>query len=119
MHEDDQFADLKENELQKAKITLKSSEKLINIKLIKFNDEVISKNNKNLLLNQSKQIDQIRLINLFSSVDLISSRDQIRKSVTSKNQYVTQRARKAYIATLSQSKISCDLSVAAQVIKFE
>jgi hypothetical protein len=118
MNENKQFADLKENELQKAKITFKKREKLITSTSIKFNDEVIFKNDQNddLFLNQLKQFDQIKLINLSSSVDLISSRDQIRKSMISKNQYVTQRVRDAYIATLSQSKASFDLSVAVQII---
>ncbi len=111
----DQFADLKENELIKVKLTFKNREKLTSFISIKFNDEVISKNDQGLLLNQSKQFDQIRLIYL-SSIDLISSRGQIRKSVISKDQYVVQRAREAYIAILSQSEISFDLSVAAQII---
>ncbi len=51
-----------------------------------------------------------------SSIDLISSRDQIRKSMIFKNQYVTQRVRDAYIAILSQSEASFDLSVVAQII---
>jgi hypothetical protein len=113
----DRFADFEENELVKVKLMFKSREKLTIFISIKFNDEVISRNDKNdsLLLNQSKQFDQIRLIHL-SSIDLINSRNQIRKSMTSKNQYVTQRVRSAYIAILSQSKVSFDLSVAAQII---
>jgi hypothetical protein len=111
-----QFADLKENELIKVKLTFKNREKLTHFTSIKFNDEVISKNDHDLLLNQLKQFDQIKLINLSFSVNLISSRDQIRKSVILKNQYVAQRAREAYIATLSQSEISFDLFVAAQII---
>jgi hypothetical protein len=49
------------------------------------------------------------------SVDLIDSRSQIRKMITSKDQYVVQRARDAYIVTTSQSKIAFDLSLAVQV----
>jgi hypothetical protein len=90
---------------------------------IKFNGEVISlieitskdKNSYSLSLIQLKQFDQIQLINLSVSADLISSRGQIRKSVTPKDQYVTQRVRGAYIATMSQSEVSFDLSLAAQV----
>jgi hypothetical protein len=48
-------------------------------------------------------------------IDLISSRDQIRKMMTSKDQYVTQRARKTYIATMTQSKAAFDLSLAVQI----
>ncbi len=99
---------------------------LIIFTLIKFNDEMISinliedinkdnKNSHNLFLTQSKQFDQIRLINISASIDLIDSRDQIRKMMTSKNQYVAQRAREAYIATMTQSEVSFDLFLAVQI----
>jgi hypothetical protein len=55
------------------------------------------------------------LVNISASVDLISSRGQIRKSVTPKDQYVAQRAREVYIATMSQSQASFDLFLAAQI----
>ncbi len=115
---DDQFADLKENELIKVELMFKKREKLITFILIKFNDKVIFKNDQNddLFLNQLKQFDQIKLINLSFSVDLISSRNQIRKSMTLKNQYVTQRVKSAYIAILSQSEASFDFSIAVQII---
>jgi hypothetical protein len=116
MKENKQFADLKENELQKAKITFKNREKLIKINSIKFNNEIISKNDQDLLLSQFKQFDQIKLINLSFSVDLISSRNQIRKSMIFKNQHVTQRVRNAYIVTLFQSKASFDFFVVVQII---
>jgi hypothetical protein len=49
------------------------------------------------------------------SVDLIDSRDQIRKMMTSKDQYVAQRARSAYIVIMTQSKASFNLFLTAQV----
>lgn len=49
-------------------------------------------------------------------IDLVSSRGQIRKAVTPKDQYVAQRTRGAYIATVSQPEAAFDLSFAAQVI---
>ncbi len=94
MLRDDSFAELKENELKKAKLTFKKRKMLIIFTLIKFNDEIISlievinKNNYSLSLTQSKQFDQIRLINISTSIDLIDLRDQIRKMMTSKDQYV-------------------------------
>ncbi len=117
---------LKENELKKAKLMFKKRKMLIIFTLIKFNDEMISinlieninkdiKNNHSLFLTQSKQFDQIRLINISTSIDLIDSRDQIRKMMTSKNQYVAQRAREAYIATMTQSEVSFDLFLAVQI----
>jgi hypothetical protein len=122
MLKDDRFAELKESELRKAKLMFKKRKMLIIFISIKFNDEIISlieitsKSNYSLSLIQSKLFDQIRLINISISIDLISSKDQIKKSIISKDQYVTQRTRETYIATMSQSKVSFDLFLAAQVI---
>jgi hypothetical protein len=85
MLRDDLFAELEESERKM----------LLIFTLIKFNDEIISlieasknKNSYSLSLTQSKQFDQIRLINISTSIDLIDLRDQIRKMMTSKDQYV-------------------------------
>jgi hypothetical protein len=85
MLRNNRFAELEENELKKAKLIFKKREMLITLISIKFNEEIISIDSSInvLLLNQSKQFDQIRLINISISIDLISSRDQIRKSVIS------------------------------------
>jgi hypothetical protein len=134
MLRDDQFAELEEKELKKTKLMFKNREMLIIFISIKFNDEMISiiskngtsrnnkdctsendKNSYSLSLTQSKQFDQIRLVNMTFSVDLTSSRGQIRKMVTSKDQYVAQRARRAYIATMTQSEVSFDLFLTAQI----
>jgi hypothetical protein len=117
MLKDEQFAKLEEKELQKANLMSKNREILITFTSIKFNDEIISlieDTSKKLSLTQSKQFDQIRLINM-TSIDLISSRNQIRKMITSKDQYVVQRARDAYIITMTQSEASFDLSLTAQI----
>jgi hypothetical protein len=117
MLRNDRFAELKENELKKAKLIFKKREMLITLISIKFNEEIISIDSSInvLLLNQFKQFDQIRLINISISIDLTSSRDQIRKSIISKDQYVTQRARETYIAIMFQSKVNFDLFLAVQV----
>jgi hypothetical protein len=115
MLRNDLFAELKENELKKAKLTSKKRKMLITLTLIKFNKEIIFVDQKELLLNQSKQFDQIRLINISTSIDLIDSRNQIRKMITSKDQYVTQRIKDAYIAIMTQSKAAFDLSFALQI----
>jgi hypothetical protein len=120
MLENKAFADLEEKELKKAKLMFKIREKLIIINSIKFNDEVISLiNDGNLFLNQLKQFDHIQTMTLSKSVDLTESRDQVRKSVISKDQYVAQRARGAYIAIMTQSEASFDLSITAQVINLK
>jgi hypothetical protein len=119
MLRDDRFAELKESELKKAKLMFKKRKMLIVFISIKFNDEMInlitSKNDYILSLTQLNQFDQIRLINISVSVDLINSRDQIRKMMTSKDQYVIQRARKAYIITMTQSKANFDLFLIAHI----
>jgi hypothetical protein len=124
MLRDDRIAELEENELKKAKLMFKKRKMLIIFISIKFNDEAINliefefinKDSNSLSLTQFKQFDQIKLINLSISIDLISSRDQIRKMMTSKDQYVVQRARDAYIVTMTQSEVSFDLSLIAQII---
>jgi hypothetical protein len=119
MLRDDRFAELEESELKKAKLMSKKREMLTAFIPIKFNDEVINlitnKNDYILSLTQLSQFDQIRLINISISIDLISSRDQIRKMMTSKDQYVAQRTRSVYIATMTQSKASFDLSLIVQI----
>ncbi len=120
---DDEFVTLEENELARAHLTSKKREKLNLIISIKFNDELIilanDDNDKSLLLTQSKQFDQIRLIDVKISIDLISSRDEVRKMITSKDQYIAQRAKEAYIVIVSQFEASFDLSFAAQTINLK
>jgi hypothetical protein len=123
MLRNDRFAELKEKKLEKAKLTFKKREMLIVFTSIKFNDEminlIISKNDYILSLTQLSQFDQIQLINISISIDLISSRDQIRKMMTSKDQYVAQRTRDAYIVIMTQSKVSFDLSLIVQITNFK
>jgi hypothetical protein len=118
---DYEFVALEEKKLVRAHLTSKKREKLNLITSIKFNDELIflADENNSLLLTQSKQFDQIRLIDVKISIDLISSRDEIRKMITFKDQYIAQRARDAYIATISQLEASFDFSFAAQIINLK
>ncbi len=120
MLENKVFVDLEEKELKKAKLMFKTREKLIIINSIKFNDEIINlaEDDNILFLNQSKQFDCLRLITI-KSANLTESRSQVRKSIISKNQYVAQRARSAYIAIMTQSEASFDFSVAAQIINLK
>jgi hypothetical protein len=117
---DNEFVTLEENELARAHLTFKRREKLNLITSIKFNDELIilinDDNDKSLLLTQSKQFDQIKLINSSFSINLTSSREEIRKMITLKDQYIAQRARDVYIATISQLEASFNFSLAAQII---
>ncbi len=56
------------------------------------------------------------MINLSSSINLTSFREEIRKMITLKDQYVAQRARNAYIAIVSKFEASFDLSFAVRII---
>jgi hypothetical protein len=48
--------------------------------------------------------------------DSISTRGEIRPSLNMKDQYITQKARGAYAASLTQPEAAFDLAVAAQTI---
>jgi hypothetical protein len=118
----DRFAELEKSELKKPKLIFKKRKMLMIFISIKFNDEIInlieiiSKNSYNLSFIQFKQFDQIQLINLLISTDLINSRNQIRKMITSKDQYVTQKAKRTYIAIMTSSEVNFNLFLTAQII---
>jgi hypothetical protein len=116
---DDEFVTLEKNELARARLTFKKRKKLISTISIKFNDDLIFLFDNFLLLIQSKQFDQIKLINLSFSINLTSFREEIRKIIILKNQYVAQRARDVYIATISQFEASFDFSFATQIINLK
>ena len=113
---DDVFAMAEEEELTKAKLLAKDREKLTATTPIKFNGGYIRREAETILLSQEKQCKNLRLVTLKTPIDLVSSRGQIRMAVTPKDQYVAQRARGAYIATVSQPEAAFDLSFAAQVV---
>ncbi len=84
-------------------------------KKIKFNGGYIKRESNVIHLTQERQCRNLHLVAL-KSVDLTSSRGKIRKAVTPKDQYVAQRARAAYIATMCQPEAAFDLSFAAQIV---
>ncbi len=105
------FADEKEKAIVEAKIMTKSREKLDSKISIKFNDTVIARfENEDIYLDQITQSNNLQSIKKIN-VDTISSRDVIRFDFTSKKQYVTQRAREAYLTSICQLEAFYDLSV--------
>ncbi len=82
---DDDFVELEEKELARVALTSKKREKLISTISIKLNDDLIFLSDNFLLLTQSKQFNQIKLINLTSSINLTSFREEIRKMITLKD----------------------------------
>ena len=112
---DETFANVENFHFHETKLLAKKKKKFTSQHSIKFNDVYIKQENSFFYLNQERLCKNLRLITLQSS-DLISARGVIRKSVTFGDQYVAQRAKGAYIATLSQSEAAFDLSFAVQVI---
>jgi hypothetical protein len=84
--------------------------------LLKFNDTIIERQENDIYFWQISQFDHFQLI---QNVDIAitSSKDKIKLALISKEQYVTQRARNAYVTSICQSKASFDLSFVAQLIE--
>lgn len=115
--EDNVFVDGENKKLKKLKLLAKNRQKFIIEQSIKFNGESINKNNEgNIYLNQNNQCKNLRLVNLKEFENVVGIKGRIKKAVTSKNQYIVQRAKKIYIVTVSQSETAFDLFFAAQII---
>ena len=114
---DEAFAAEEEKQLRKEKLMAKDRERLTVKQPIKFSGGYIKRNTDgSIYLSQEKQCKNLRLVTLKEPTDLVSARGQVRKAVTPKDQHVAQRARGAYIATVSQPEAAFDLSFAAQSV---
>jgi hypothetical protein len=71
------------------------------------------------MFNQSQKLKTLNQLIIRIIYQLISSRDEIRKMITPKDQYIAQRAREAYIVIVSQFEASFDLLFAAQIINLK
>ncbi|POS83447.1 hypothetical protein EPUL_004675 [Erysiphe pulchra] len=87
---------------------------LTNDRPIKYNGCVIQKSGSTIELTQKQQCKNLKLVFIESS-STTSSRGAIRTGLTTKEQYVAQRARGAYVDSMCQSGASSTLSFAAQV----
>ena len=97
---DSQFSKLEEEELIKAKLKAKPKEQLDLTTPLIFNGCVLSLTNDSILLCQKGQGKKISIISTNPS--------------TQRQEYIEQRARGAYIASICQPEASFDLSIAAQ-----
>jgi hypothetical protein len=98
---DQRFFDLEEEQLQKAKFTAKPKEILTPDNLLLFNGCKLTQDaDGSITLSQKGQSQKLELID--ASLE------------TAQEEYVKQRARGAYIATICQPEASFDLSTAAQ-----
>ncbi|KAI1006735.1 hypothetical protein K3495_g1489 [Podosphaera aphanis] len=94
------FAELEDSELKIANLTAKPKEELSHNTPLIFNGCVLSKENGNINLCQKEQGSKLKIIDP--------------KSPFCNQEYIEQRARGAYLATICQPEASFDLSTAAQ-----
>ncbi len=113
---DANFAIAEEKTIINVKIMIKSRDCLDSNSSLKFNDTIIERQENDIYFRQISQFDHLQLI---QNVDIVitSSRNKIKLALISKEQYVTQRARSAYVASICQFKASFDLFLAAQSIE--
>ncbi len=117
---DQSFVVIEEEALFIVKIMIKSREKLISNNALKFNDTRIERLESNeieiIYFRQETHIQGIQLIKVEFTI-ITGVRDKIRAMLILRNQYIAQRAREAYLASICQSQASFDLSHAAQFIE--
>jgi hypothetical protein len=110
---DNNFATQEEYEITTASILCKPREQLTPSTPLKFNGGLISEDCQRILLTQERTLKLIQLIKDHNS-DMVSSRGKLRKDVSPYEQYISQRALGAYVASMSQPEAAYDLSYAAQ-----
>jgi hypothetical protein len=96
------FAVAKEKAIVNVKIMIKSRNDLNSNFSLKFYDTVIKRQENDIYLKQISQFDHFQLIQIID-IAIINSKDKIRFALISKEQYVTQRAREAYVASINLS----------------
>ena len=111
------FANLEQIELQKAKFLAKEREQLTLDHNLKFNGGIIQleDNGTALTITQERQCQNLKTVSQ-GSASTTSTRGITRHKLSTKEQYVAQRARGAYIASVCQPEAAYDLSAAAQAI---
>ena len=114
----DTFSAEEEDAIKKAKIMTKERTHLILETPIKFNGTMIRlAPSRDIMLTQETRVGSISLVKNHDA-STTSSRGIVREKLSSREQYVAQRARGAYTASICQPEASFDLSYAAQSTKF-
>ena len=125
----DDFVNKEEKTVKSAKILIKNRSCFISINSIKFNGMKIqlhfsikdsnffSINNFYITLFQETHIGKIVLIQK-NEISSINNRGVVKKNLTTKNQYVAQRARGAYFASICQLEVFFDLFYAVQSTEY-
>ncbi len=110
------FAKQKDEAIKSVKIMIKNRERLISDNLLKFNETRIERLDPDEIIyfRQKTHIQDIQLIQSIESSNTTSAREKVRVNLISREQYIAQRARDAYLATICQLETKFDLSYAAQ-----
>jgi hypothetical protein len=115
---DQSFVTAEKEAIHSAKIMIKAREQLTFTNPLKFNGTRIERLGPDetdiIYFRQETHIQDIQLINLIESTIITSVRDKIRAMLISRNQYIAQRARGAYLTSICQSEASFDLFHAVQ-----
>ena len=110
---DEAFVEMEQEKLAKANLMAKEREQLTPAHDLKFNGGIIKSCDNTITLTQERQCRNLKIVNN-KNTTTTSSRGAVRENLTIKDQYVAQRARGAYVASVCQPEAAYDLSVAAQ-----
>jgi hypothetical protein len=117
------FVKQKDETIKSAKILTKDREQLISKNSLKFNETRIERldsnsneSNEAIYFRQKTHIQDIQLIQSIESSSIINARRKVRVNLSLRKQYIIQRARDVYLATICQSEATFDLSRVAQSI---
>jgi hypothetical protein len=110
------FAKKEQVKLKEAKFIAKEREYLTPSHNLKFNSSIIHLKNNRITLTQERQYTNLNLVHNKNTTTTNSKR-AIRQNLSTKDQYVAQRAKGAYIALVCQPEATYNLSIAAQATK--
>lgn len=113
---DTQFAQLEQKQLEKAKFLTKERETLTEDKRVKFNGGIIQLEDTTITLTQEHHCTNLQPVT-DRLATTTNSRKAVQENLTTKQQFVAQRARGTYITSVCQPETAYDLSVAAQAIE--
>ena len=113
---DDDFAVKEQLGLEKAGFLAKEREQLTTDHDLKFNGGIIHVDDAGITLTQVRQCKNLKTVSE-NNTTTTSIRGAVRQDLSIKDQYVAQRARGAYIASVCQPEAAYDLSVAAQAVE--
>lgn len=114
---DNDFASKEEAAIKSAKIMTKDQEHLTSFQPLKFNGAQIKLDSEEIVLTKESHVGGILPVTNYDA-DSISSRGITRTKLSPKEQYLAQRARGAYIASVCQPEASFHLFQAAQTAEF-